>query len=67
MFAAVVFNEKHASEANSWLRGRTLCAPALVDLEVVISTPAAGDSQERGFELLSPHQSFAVYAGKSVF
>ena len=39
----------------------------LVDLEVVISTPAAGDSQERGFELLSPHQSFAVYAGKSVF
>ncbi|KAI0713184.1 hypothetical protein C8T65DRAFT_574051 [Cerioporus squamosus] len=34
----------------------------LVDLEVVVSTPAAGDSQERGFELLSPHQSFAVYA-----
>ena len=36
----------------------------LVDLEVVVSTPAAGDSQERGFELLSPHQSFAVYAGQ---
>jgi len=35
VFAAVVFNEKNASEANSWLRGRTLCAPALVDLEVV--------------------------------
>jgi predicted nucleic acid-binding protein len=35
VFAAVVFNEKTASEANSWLRGRTLCAPALVDLEVV--------------------------------
>ncbi|RDX50579.1 hypothetical protein OH76DRAFT_1402643 [Lentinus brumalis] len=34
----------------------------LVDLEVVVSTPAVGDSQERGFELLSPHQSFAVYA-----
>ncbi|KAI0756183.1 hypothetical protein C8Q80DRAFT_1127112 [Daedaleopsis nitida] len=34
----------------------------LVDLEVVVSTPAMGDSPERGFELLSPHQSFAVYA-----
>ncbi len=38
----------------------------LVDLEVVVSTPAVGDSQERGFELLSPHQSFAVYAGESL-
>ena len=36
----------------------------LVDLEVVVSTPAAADSLERGFELLSPHQSFAVYAGE---
>ncbi|KAI0801348.1 hypothetical protein C8Q74DRAFT_1192978 [Fomes fomentarius] len=34
----------------------------LVDLEVVVSTPAVGDTPERGFELLSPHQSFAVYA-----
>ncbi|KAI0640206.1 hypothetical protein C8Q77DRAFT_118740 [Trametes polyzona] len=33
----------------------------LVDLEVVVSVPAA-DTPERGFELLSPHQSFAVYA-----
>lgn len=37
----------------------------LVDLEVVVSTPAVGDTPERGFELLSPHQSFAVYAGES--
>ncbi|TBU26804.1 hypothetical protein BD311DRAFT_779367 [Dichomitus squalens] len=34
----------------------------LVDLEVVVSTLAAEDTQERGFELLSPQQSFAVYA-----
>ncbi|KAI1790987.1 hypothetical protein LXA43DRAFT_458642 [Ganoderma leucocontextum] len=34
----------------------------LVDLEVVVSKPATEDTQERGFELLSPHQSFAVYA-----
>ncbi|KAI0830855.1 hypothetical protein BC628DRAFT_1312595 [Trametes gibbosa] len=33
----------------------------LVDLEVVVSVPAA-DTPERAFELLSPHQSFAVYA-----
>ncbi|KAI8981319.1 hypothetical protein BD414DRAFT_492311 [Trametes punicea] len=33
----------------------------LVDLEVVVSVPAA-NTPERGFELLSPHQSFAVYA-----
>ncbi|KAI0652637.1 hypothetical protein C8Q79DRAFT_938683 [Trametes meyenii] len=33
----------------------------LVDLEVVVSVPAA-DAPERGFELLSPHQSFAIYA-----
>lgn len=35
----------------------------LVDLEVVVSTPATEDTPQRGFELLSPHQSFAVYAG----
>ncbi|KAI0370022.1 hypothetical protein BV20DRAFT_967006 [Pilatotrama ljubarskyi] len=33
----------------------------LVDLEVVVSVPAA-NTPERGFELLSPLQSFAVYA-----
>ncbi|CDO74835.1 hypothetical protein BN946_scf185022.g5 [Trametes cinnabarina] len=33
----------------------------LVDLEVVVSAPAA-NTPERGFELLSPHQSFAIYA-----
>ncbi|KAH9854349.1 hypothetical protein C2E23DRAFT_818300 [Lenzites betulinus] len=33
----------------------------LVDLEVVVSVPGA-NSPERAFELLSPHQSFAVYA-----
>ncbi|KAI0778931.1 hypothetical protein BD413DRAFT_512914 [Trametes elegans] len=33
----------------------------LVDMEVVVSVPAA-NTPERGFELLSPHQSFAVYA-----
>ena len=36
----------------------------LVDLEVVVSTPATEDTPQRGFELLSPHQSFAVYAGE---
>ncbi|OSD01235.1 FYVE-domain-containing protein [Trametes coccinea BRFM310] len=33
----------------------------LVDLEVVVSVPSV-NTPERGFELLSPHQSFAVYA-----
>ena len=35
----------------------------LVDLEVVVRTPSCGDLREHGFELLSPRQSFAVYAG----
>lgn len=39
----------------------------LVDLEVVVSTPATEDTPQRGFELLSPHQSFAVYARESIF
>lgn len=34
VFAAIVFNEKNGAEANGWLRGRTLCAPSLVDLEL---------------------------------
>ncbi|KAL1951034.1 hypothetical protein VTO73DRAFT_183 [Trametes versicolor] len=33
----------------------------LVDLEVVVSVPAAS-TPERGFELHSPHQSFVIYA-----
>lgn len=37
----------------------------LVDLEVVVSVPAAS-TPERGFELHSPHQSFVIYAGMSV-
>lgn len=39
----------------------------LVDLEVVVSTPATEDTPQRGFELLSPHQSFAVYAREFIF
>ncbi|KAH9934090.1 uncharacterized protein BXZ73DRAFT_46031 [Epithele typhae] len=33
----------------------------LVDIEVVVSTTCAGDGLEYGFDLLSPHRSFAVY------
>lgn len=38
----------------------------LVDLEVVVRTPTGGNPREHGFELLSPQQSFAVYAGACV-
>jgi predicted nucleic acid-binding protein len=34
VFAAIVFGEANAAEANGWLRGRTLCAPTLVDAEM---------------------------------
>lgn len=34
VFAAIVFGESNAAEASGWLRGRTLCAPTLVDVEM---------------------------------
>ncbi|KAI9066530.1 hypothetical protein FKP32DRAFT_1755889, partial [Trametes sanguinea] len=55
--------KKKARQASSGVDDRWIYKGhvELVDLEVVVSVPAL-NTPERGFELLSPHQSFAVYA-----
>ncbi|KAJ2966201.1 hypothetical protein NUW54_g13877 [Trametes sanguinea] len=57
--------KKKARQASSGVDDRWIYKGhvELVDLEVVVSVPAL-NTPERGFELLSPHQSFAVYAGE---